>query len=251
MRHGPFFALLILASLAGPPSAGMAQAPFLLDPRAAPYHAKFDGVTDDTVALNAAFAAAANAHQTVRLPAGVKIKVDGNLTFDVSRVSLDCQGAIIDATGATSGATFTLTTTSSPNLMGGLHDAHPVQNCFLNGPDEKSGVDAFHFAGNTFSGMSWMIGMVIDRVSATGYRNFIQTGPGTVALTVQNGALGSDAHRSGTFWTSSPARILAKPFGPSISSSPMSMPASTIMTATDPTSTFSRSISAVTAPAMS
>jgi hypothetical protein len=203
MRNGPVFALFLLVLSAAAPLTGVAQAPLTLDPRTAPYNAKFDGKTDDTAALNAAFfAAGANgAASVVRLPANAVIKVNGNLTFDVSRVSLDCQGAVLDATGATSGATFTLTTTNhSPNLMGGIHDAHPVQNCFLSGPDSKTGVDAFHFAGIVIGGSPWMTGMVIDRVSATGYRNFIQTGPGTVALTVQNGTFGGDAHSSGTFW---------------------------------------------------
>lgn len=180
-----------------------AQAPLSIDPRLAPYHAKFDGASDDTAALNAAFAAGAakGAGAIVRLPGNATIKINGNLTFDVSRVSLDCQGATIDATGAKSGATFTLTTTNrSPNLMAGIHDAHPVQNCFLDGPDSKTGVDAFHFAGNKIGSIFWMTGMVIDRVSATGYRNFIQTGPGTVALTVQNGTFGSNARHSDTFW---------------------------------------------------
>jgi hypothetical protein len=203
MRHRSFWALLLLAISAAVPSAGQAQTPLSLDPRAAPFHARFDGVSDDTAALNAAFAAGA-AHgggAIIRLPAGATIKINGNLTFDVSRVSLDCQGATIDATGATSGATFTLTTTNrSPNLMAGIHNAHPVEDCFLNGPDSRTGVDAFHFVANKIGSLYWMTGMVIDRVSATGYRNFIQTGPGTVALTVQNGTFGSDTRRSSTFW---------------------------------------------------
>jgi hypothetical protein len=202
MRYVPVCAIFLLAGLMAAPPV-MAQAPLSVDPRSAPFNARFDGKSDDTVALNAAFVAAAanRAGAVVRLPGNATIKVSGNLTFDVSRASLDCQGATLDATGATSGATFNLTTTNrSPNLMAGIHNAHPVQNCFLDGPDSNTGVDAFHFASNKIESLSWMTGMVIDRVSATGYRNFIQTGPGTVALTVQNGTYGSNARHSGTFW---------------------------------------------------
>lgn len=202
MRYRPFCAIFPLAAwVAAVPAA--AQAPLSIDPRSAPFNAKFDGKSDDTAALNAAFTAAAanGAGAVVRLPGNATIKIGGNLTFDVSRVSLDCQGATLDATGATSGATFTLTTTNrSPNLMAGIHNAHPVQNCFLDGPDSNTGVDAFHFAGNKIGSLAWMTGMVIDRVSATGYRNFIQSSPGTVALTVQNGTYGGNTRHSGTFW---------------------------------------------------
>jgi len=174
-----------------------------IDPRSPPYNAKFDGVSDDTAALNAAFAAAgAGARQSVmRLPPNATIKVGGNLTLDISKVGLDCQGATIDATSAKQGATFTLTTSvRSPNQMAGIHNAHPIRNCLLSGPDASAGVDAFHFTAAQIGNAPWITGIVLDGVSGTGYRNFIQTSPGTVALTVQNGTYGSDSKGSGTFW---------------------------------------------------
>jgi len=172
-----------------------------INPQSAPYNAKFDGRSDDTAALNAVFAAAAARGGVVHFPPGTTTKVNGNLTLDVSRVGLDCQGATIDATSAAKGATFTLSTSSrSPNQMAGIHNAHPIRNCLLSGPNSSTGVDAFHFAAANIGGLPWMTGIVLDGVSGTGYRNFIQTSPGTVALTVQNGTFGSDAHRSGTFW---------------------------------------------------
>lgn len=172
-----------------------------INPQSAPYNAKFDGRSDDTAALNAVFAAAAARGGVVHFPPGATARVNGNLTLDVSRVSLDCRGATIDATSATKGATFTLSTSSrSPNQMAGIHNAHPIRNCLLSGPNSSTGVDAFHFAAANIGGLPWMTGIVLDGVSGTGYRNFIQTSPGTVALTVQNGTFGSDAHQSGTFW---------------------------------------------------
>lgn len=159
-----------------------------------------DGTTDNATAMQAAMNLAIPL--TVGAPNIGLIKVNSGLTFDVTKTSLDCQGAILNFRGLTNGTALTLTTSSNdPNAMGGYNTIHPIQNCFLQGADPSAGVtNGVVFTPTTISGSPWITGIVFSNIGAYGFDNLFTLSSGTVATTLRNiWYAGTSAANIGTF----------------------------------------------------
>lgn len=127
------------------------------------FGAKFDGVTDDHNALQAALTAAgklSSATVRVRTSSGVA-KSNSGITWDVNRVSVDFNGATIDFSGMVAGNALSFTQSSNdPNIRPLLNHAHPISNGVFKGPGVAvtavAGINIFdNAAPNTISGMNF------------------------------------------------------------------------------------------------
>lgn len=107
-----------------------------------------DGVTDDSAAFQAIHdsVVAGGVSKTLVIPSGV-MKINSGITIDISYVSIDAKGTIIDATGVNSGYAILVT--------GSLNPPYYQAKNFLKG---------FELAGNSQAGT--VIGLKLDTVSA-------------------------------------------------------------------------------------
>ena len=111
--------------------------------------AKLDGVTDDSVAFQAAIdslATLTTGRISVSLPTAKTIKLDSGLTFDIGKIHLDGKNCKLDFSGMSTGTAITLTGTaydkSYGGVMGGLEHLH------MKGPYPTNAVDGVLFTGD-------------------------------------------------------------------------------------------------------
>jgi hypothetical protein len=89
------------------------------------YGAKCDGKTDDSAAFTSAIKGAeskcvvsgflARGQNYISLPSGVTCKINSGITIDSACVGLEGNGSVIDASGVTTGAAITLTSSEPAN----------------------------------------------------------------------------------------------------------------------------------------
>ncbi len=95
-----------------------------------------DGVTDDSIAIQAAITYAAtigNAH--VVFPPAVAYKLNSGISIDTNKVSVDLGGNLINFAGMTTGKAITITNSSADaNVRNYLNHAHPIKNGIVIGP---------------------------------------------------------------------------------------------------------------------
>jgi hypothetical protein len=139
--------------------------------------AKFDDATDDSAALNAAFALGI---QT--FPSSKTTLIKSGLSLNAFIVGLNCNGSMIDATQMASGTAISISATpsSNPNTLGLHVTPHPMVDCQVNGPvSYPSGVNGITFIPTVISTTPWFHGMVFDRVTGSGFDNFYVTTDGS------------------------------------------------------------------------
>lgn len=126
-------------------NAGASTFSFTLDQ----YGVKGDGITDDSVALQAAIDASmiAGSRVELKLPTGKTYKLNSGLTLDIGRLHLDCSNSKLDFSSMSSGTAITLTGTAYDKtygqVMGGISHAH------IKGPYPTNVVNGVLFTGDT------------------------------------------------------------------------------------------------------
>ena len=154
------------------------------------YGAKFDGVTDDTTAINAALSIKGS---TVIFPAGQTAIVSGTLTHDISQVAIEGNGAALNFRSMTSGRAWNITTTNAdPTTQYLVHRAHPIRNLYILGPDKSSNVDCFYATPILVSSTYWMGGLLWENVGIIGFRNAFTDCAGAIFWEWRGGGLNSD-----------------------------------------------------------
>lgn len=95
-----------------------------------------DGVTDDSLAIQAALDYAATLENAeVVFPPSSNYVCNSGLSIDLNRVMVDFQGSKLDFTGMTTGAAFTITQSNpDANHRNALNHAHPLVNGLFYGP---------------------------------------------------------------------------------------------------------------------
>lgn len=158
-----------------------------VDPRR--FGARFNGVDDDAPALNAAFAQGL----PVRFPPNRVARIASTLRIDVAKVSLACNGTVIDASGMSGGAAIQFVTSErNTQTMAMIHNAHPMADCLLWGPPAGKGVSGIEFVPAAVSQRSlYITGIVIERLGATGFDNLFVLGPGIVGLKLSDVTYGN------------------------------------------------------------
>ena len=146
---------------------------------------------DDTAAWNRAIAAATATGSPIE-GGGLTYKITSGLSYDVSKIAVNCQGGGLDFRSMSSGAALTFTSSQTdPNAMGETQTPHPLSDCTLYGPTYTAGVDAIHFTPAIISGSPWMWGVVLDRLGFLGFNNELLIPAGVFDVTLNDPTVGA------------------------------------------------------------
>lgn len=143
-----------------------------------------DGVTSDDTALQRAF----NVGVPVVLPKNQTLYLPSNtgVTYDVSKVSIDGNGATLDFRGMTSGVALTLfSTAANSQAQADQIPLHPFSRINLRGPDKSTGVVGVAFTPQNF-GSPFIPFEKFDHFTATGFSSVFDYGDGTFFISLEN-----------------------------------------------------------------
>ena len=139
-------------------------------------------------ALQLALDAAASVGGKLICPANANIKLDAGISIDVSRVTLDCQGATLDFSGMPSGDAISFfTSEDDANLQNPLiHARVAVSNAYLNGPGAaNTSVSCFKIQ-DSLGGTEAISGMSVEHVSVVNFARDVEISHGTFCVTFKH-----------------------------------------------------------------
>jgi len=139
-------------------------------------NAVFDGITDDSAAIQAAFNNFGNTNSgKVVFPPGKTAKINTGLTLISGDVSIDFNGCILDASGMASGYALSVYQDQHSPVYGSYAPALPIENLILVGPNTAAtAVDGIFMGGTNSVGS--VATQTLRNIVITGFRDGLAFG---------------------------------------------------------------------------
>lgn len=136
--------------------------------------ARFDGVTDDSAAIQALFNSfGGTTRGQIVFPPGATAKISTGLTFKAGSASIDFNGLTLDASSMTSGYAFSIvqdSTNIAPLGYGCYQAVLPVSNLLIKGPGSNTNNLDGLFIG-VLSGPGQISGLSLSNIFIWGFRD--------------------------------------------------------------------------------